>query len=402
MNSILKYEIKKINNKSNWLSSLIFLLTIIVILIPHTGTDVVKNDGTFQSGIKSWGILEEQGKSYDGKLDLSHMKKVRNMYQEGVEKAFIEKKVRHHRDLGLLLEFPSSPLFWEMNFPYSPSLPPRHDMNLEDYQLEAYYANWIKKAKDILKVEYPQLNASQLEAIDRQLKSIDTPFYYEFNWGYWRLSYYMEMTLYIFFIYLAFLLSSICARNEIQGVNQIDISTKNGKFILFNNKIKAGVIVSTLAYLAYIIFLISYTGIFNSLHGWNASIQFLEGVYIFNLRIGQYFLLKVLLGWVITIVITYIMVFFSALIKNGVLTLIILVLLFYLINKYMNSTDPMIKSVMYFMPQNFMNEFLGIGRIYIIENMIIPYAVVGVALSFLYIIIIRQVAKIVMYNYYMN
>lgn len=323
MNSVTRLELKKLHNKKNYLIGIIFFVMITVIMLTKSSIDVVDNDGEFVSGIGSWKILKEQGISSDGLVTVDYMKKEREKYRNSINKLYIEGIRTDDRDLGLRLEHPQSVLFINLNFPFRAFKTLHMDMNLNDEEIEGFYENWPNAVERYLGLSHLKYTEEEIEVIVKKAKQVKTPFYYEYNRGWHSFVYQMSITFYIFLIYIAFVLCDLLAKDNENGIEQMALSTRDSRKILYIRKLHAAEIFSSIAYLCYIVLLLIYSAIVFSLHGANSSIQFFTDANIFSLTTGQAVFIEIIVGYFSTIVITHLVLFLSVLFKRGKIALLI-------------------------------------------------------------------------------
>lgn len=402
MNSVTRLELKKLNNKKTYLIGSIFLVVIIVLMLIRSTTDIVDENGEFLSGIRGWKILKEQGITSDGFVTVDYMKREREKYQNSINKPYVEGVQSEDRDLGLKLQHPQDLLFWELNFPYRNFGTPYGDMNLTDEEIENFYEHWYLSVGRLLRETESNYDDEQIEAIINKARDVEAPFYYEYNRGWHLLIYQIERTFYVFLIYIAFILCDLLAKDSESGIEQIALSTKESRKSLFTKKLHAAEIFSTIAYLCYVGTLFIYHGMIYSLHGGSASVQFLEGLYIFSLTTWQAVFIKIIVGYFATIVITHLILFMSAMIKKGKVVLFICGIYIYFVHDYGASISSWIQRLMYFMPQGFIHQVLAIRKLTVVGSFVIPYAAMAIFLSLVYMLILRIAGKIVMKHYYIS
>jgi len=400
MNSVTRLELKKLHNKKNYLIGIIFFVMITVLMLTRSSIDVVDSDGKFISGIGSWKILKEQGISSDGWVTVDYMKKEREKYQNSVNKLYIEGIRTDDRELGLKLDHPHMMLFANLNIPYRAFNTMNIDMNLNDEEIESFYENWPNAVERYLGQSHLKYSEEEIEVIVKKAEQVKTPFYYEYNRGWHTLGYQMRETFYIFLIYIAFVLCDLLAKDNENGIEQMTLSTRDSRKGLYIRKLHASEIFSSIAYLFYIGLLLIYSSIVYSLHGANSSIQFLDVINIFSLTMWQAVFIEFIVGYFSTIVITHFVLFLSALFKRGKIALLICVIYLYLVNDYKMSISDSIQNIMYFMPQQFIQGVTRTEKLTVIGSLVMPYALVAIFLSTIYILIFRLISKIVMKHYY--
>lgn len=402
MNSVTRLELKKLNNRKNYLIGIVFFVMIIVVMLTRSSTDVLNSKGEIVRGIGAWQVLRNQGISSDGWLTVDHIKKEREKYKNSIDKLYVEGIRTDYKALGIKLEYPQRVLFTTLNFPYRPFGTLHADMNLNDREIEEFYKNWPVAMERYLREPYLNYNEQQIKAIAKKAGQIKTPFYYEYNQGWSQLHYMMILTFYIFLIFLGFILCDLFAKDSENGIEQILLSAQDSRKNFYLRKLRAAEIFSSIAYLCYIGLLLIYSAIVFSLHGGNSSIQFYMVTNIFSLTTWQAFFIDVIVGYFSTIVIIHLILFLSALFKRGKIALLICIIYLYLVNEYGRSISVSIQNIMYFIPQQFIRWAMSTEKLTVIGSLVIPYALVSIFLSIAYILIFRILTKVVMKNYYIS
>jgi hypothetical protein len=113
-------------------------------------------------------------------------------------------------------------------------------------------------------------------------------------------------------------------------------------------------------------------------------------------------LICILMGYVASLVITYLILFLSSVMKRGYMVAASIQLFLYIINKYSLAIFEPFKSMMPYMPQNFVNQSISLYTVRFIGDTILPYAAVGLLLGLLYIIVLRIGISISMKYYHLH
>ena len=403
MYPVIKLEAKKILNRDNILIGCIFLLICLVKIFPYSQSlDMVTGEGDFCSGVAGWSQMKEEGMAYDGVLNQDHMRKVRDLYNSSKDKPFVEQTRSDEGDLGLRLMFPFQWLANSMNFPYGELGMQDFSINLSDQQIDTFYQNRLEGIKEFIGDSNGSYNDQEIDRIMDKASKVKTPFYYEYNEGWRYLGEFFEMTFYIFLIYLVFVLSSSMSQDSKIGLREMDLSTKKGRLGLYLSKVRAGQIFGTMAYLFYLLFLLLYNLMVYSLHGAHASLEFIDSPAIFNLSSWQAFAVQAFVGFWAMLAMVNIIVLFSVLFKRNKVTLFILGLFLIWVNKWSHSMVPWASILTYFTPQNFVTDTFSIFKVFVLGNQVLPYGLLGICLSLIYIAISRILAMPLMDFYYLK
>lgn len=402
MFAITKLECKKIFTKNNVLIACLFLLICLAKMLPYgQSLDMILDEENFGSGLSYWTLLKKEGIKYDGFLTKSQMKKVRSLYRQSKEKDFVEGARSEEKDLGLKLIYPFQWLAESLNFPSSNGIQD-FSIQMSDQEIESFYQDRLKAVKAwIHRSDHPYSQA-QVQSILHQARQVKRPFYYAYNEGWRYMRDFLHMTFYLFLIYLVLALSALTSSDDEQGFTEMDLHTKKGRFGLYLAKLRAGEIFASLAYLAYLGFLLVYHWMIYSLHGANASIEFYSSPAIFNLTTCQGFFLEALSGYFASLVMVNIILFVSMFFHKTRVSLVLLTLILIWLNKWAASPQPWANTLAFFTPQNFVRYNFSLSKLLVLKNHVFPYTLTAFFLSLAYISISRIFAMPFMNHYYLK
>lgn len=158
---------------------------------------------------------------------------------------------------------------------------------------------------------------------------------------------------------------------------------------------------SSLAYLSYIIVMLLFLAAVYTLHGWDSSVQFGTTTF-YSINALQEGLIYIALGYFATIVVTHLILFLSVVFKRGKLVLALSLIYFYLVNTYQLGRQELVQKLVIFMPQNFVNNLLGVDDLFFVGNTVFPYVFVALFLGAIYILLFRIGIHLVMRRYYLQ
>ena len=141
-------------------------------------------------------------------------------------------------------------------------------------------------------------------------------------------------------------------------------------------------------------------GVIYGLHGWNASIQFIDSVNIFSLKVWQGILFKIAVGLLATFIYVYFISFLSLLLKNDKGTIVVFTLLEVLLTYKSNWLANTSEVVFNLLPQNFIRGILSTNKLFFIGDQIVPYGFVTIMVGCLYILILEFASKWLLRDYY--
>ncbi|CQR58233.1 ABC transporter permease [Paenibacillus riograndensis] len=402
MRNFISLELKKIRNKNTVIISLLFLT---IILIPWVQTaqsiDVLDDEGNIHSGLGGWQILRER--TVEGTMTTDYLLQMKQNYQNSVDKPYIEGEVDTDRKLGKRLTFPHDALHWELNFPYEKYRVLDNSLNLTDEQLANFYVDWKGSFTEYLSNEqnlFPYTE-KQIEIISQKMQKVTTPFLFKYDSGWEYLKIGLLHTIHLFFMFLAFILCEGFSKNGSKGIDKVTLSTKESRRKLISYKLGAACVFSTIAYFVYIAVVLLFITAVYTLHGWDSSVQ-IGTITFYSMNQLKEGLLYIAMGYFSTLVVTHLILFLSVVFKRGKLVLALSLIYFYLVNTYQMGRGALIEKVMVFMPQNFINNLIGIENLYFVGNTVFPYVFVALFLGTVYILLSRIGISIWMRRYYLQ
>jgi hypothetical protein len=402
MNDFIRLELKKTGTRNILSIGVMFIVILLIQPIAQGRMDVVDDEGNPHSGLGAWRIYRER--AVEGIMTEDFLFAMRDHYLNSVDRKFIEGEVDTERKLGLRLSFPQDQLHLTLNYTYFHERgTARNDFNLTDGQIADFYENRQYGVVAYLseKTNGFSYTDDQIERIAEKAVGVDTPFVYKYSMGWQHLKLFLQITLWLFFIFLSFLLADVFSKNRPKGIEQIALSTKESRRRLPGYKIGAACMAATVAYAAYIGVLSVFVLIVFSFHGWDASVQI--GTHsIYSLNMLEETLVYIFMGYFATIVATHFILFLSMLFRRGEVVLAVSAAYFYLIETYKMGVGETVRNVMTFMPQNFVVGSLDTEKIYFIGDLMLPYAGVALFLGALYIIFFRVSIQLMMKRYYLQ
>lgn len=334
MRNFIPLELKKIRNKSTVIISLLFLTIILIPLVQTARSiDVLDDEGTIHSGIGGWDILRER--TVEGTMTTDYLLQMKQNYENSVDKPYIEGEVDTDRKLGKKLMFPHDMLNWELNFPYEKYRVLDNSLNVTNEQLASFYKDWKGSFTEYLSNEqnlFPYTK-EQIEIISQKMQKVHTPFLFKYDSGWEYLKIGLLNTIYLFFMFLAFILCEGFSKNSSKGIDKVTLSTKESRRKLLSYKLGAASVFSTIAYFAYIAIVLLFVAVVYTLHGWDSSVQ-IGTTTFYSMNQLQEALLYIAMGYFSTLVVTHLILFLSVVFKRGRLVLAISLIYFYLVNTY--------------------------------------------------------------------
>lgn len=179
---------------------------------------------------------------------------------------------------------------------------------------------------------------------------------------------------------LVFSLAGIYAKGSEYGVDELTLSSKNGRKKEFKAKCISGNLFAVTAYLIFAAVLMLEHGSIASLHGWNASAQVFWYDCIYNITVGGGAILQFLGGLFGCIVIANLVMMLSAVTGSGKAGIIAALAILYAFCRFYPSYG--MKKI--FNPVCFGNNFVAKDGMFIGE-ILVPCICVTFVLALLYI-----------------
>jgi hypothetical protein len=326
---------------------------------------------------------------------------MREHYRNSVDKPFIEGETDTARKRGLRLLYPQDQLHLTLNYTYDSAYSTvRNDFNLTDEQISGFYENRKEGLIRFLSAETNGFSYTedQIERIAEKAAGVDTPFVYKYSMGWQHLKLFLQDTLWMFFIFLSFLLADLFSKNRPKGIDGITLSARESRRRLPAYKIRAACIAASVAYGAYVGVLSLFVLAVFSFHGWDASVQIGTRSF-YSLTMLQDVLIHICLGYCAAIVAAHFILFLSVIFKNGTIALAIATLYFYRVEAYKMGVGEAVRSVMTYMPQNFIVFPIDVENLYFVGSFMLPYAAVALFFCVLYIVFFRGAIRLMMKRY---
>ncbi len=402
MRNFVFLELKKILNKNTVIISLLFLVIILIPMFRYAqNCDVLDEEGNIISGIGGWRILKER--TVEGVMTPEYLRQMRQHYENSVDRPYIQGETDKDRKLEKKLMFPHDTLHWTLNFPYEKYRRINNDFRLTDEQIHNFYEDWKGCFIEFLSNEqnhFPYTN-KQIEIISGKMQAISTPFLYRYDLGWEYLKMDLVSTIYLFFMFLAFILCDAFTKNSSKGIDKVILSTRESRGKLISYKLGAACAFSSLAYLMYIVVMLAFLAAVYTLHGWDSPVQ-IGTITFYSMNSLQEGLIYIAMGYFATIIVTHLILFLSAVFKRGKLVLALSVICLYMVNTYQMGRSESIQKLMVFMPQNFVNNLLAVDNVFFVGDVVLPYVFVALLLGAVYILFSRVGIHMVMRRYYLQ
>ncbi|MDE6607537.1 MAG: ABC transporter permease [Lachnospiraceae bacterium] len=327
---MMKYEIKKVFSRTGGKVSIV-LLVFILLLTCYFATSVsyTNENGEQESGYKAARTLRLAKKEWAGPLDEAKLRAVItenmriNALPEAQAKDVVSSNITYGRkqgfdDIRALLNYSFADGFREYDYYKADSL------SID--QLENFYQNRITLLQDWLNGEAKdQFSESEKSYLLAQYEALETPFYYDYSYGWQQLFEFSPTIIMITLLILGYLVSGIFSSEFSLKADSVFYSSVYGRNKAVTAKIKAGVCITTVFYfinmLLYTAVVLLYLGADSV--GNPVQISWTNWKTFYNLTFGQKYLLIATGGYIGCLFISLLTMFVSAKTKSGVLAVMV-------------------------------------------------------------------------------
>ena len=300
MKDLIKLEYKKLWNGVSIvsiaaLSILTILFSVVTLNIQQRALD---KNGNIVTGLSAFRALKEASEDLEGVMDGEYIQKLIEEYNSSPEKAFLDNN-RGFLGTGGMTKYiiPN----YVINYAYySLYMSNGNDMIGLNYDFLNSEESFYQKFKDAIIEQQLYVNKengvfqyseAQIKALQNKVDQLKTPFKVAYHTGLANLNSYFGMEYSVFFIILAFCMASVYAKDSMNGIDELALSSKHGRKKDMKARWIAGNLFTLTAYLIYVGVLMVVHGMIGSLHGLGASAQTFWFDCIFNISIGTGLLL---------------------------------------------------------------------------------------------------------------
>ncbi len=383
------------------LSVLTILFSVVTLNIQRRTID---KNGDIVTGLLAFRALKESSEDLEGVMDGEYIQNLIEKYNSSPEKEFLDNN-RGFLGTGGMTKYiiPN----YVINYAYySLYMSNGNDKIGLDYEFLNSEESFYQKFKDAVMEQCLYMNkengvfqysAAQTQALQDKINHLKTPFKVAYHTGLAELNNYFGMEYSVFFIILSFCLASVYAKDSMNGIDELTLSSRHGRKKDMKARWIAGNLFTLTAYLIYVGVLMVVHGTIGSLHGLDASAQTFWFDCIFNISIGTGLLLIFFGGLAGALVIANIMMLLSMKIKNSKAAVVAGVVVILLLRKG-TGTYSQIKLLnpIRFGGSESAYHFLFVG------TAIVPYFVLVLILSIVYVAALWLIMRLSYKKYYIN
>ncbi|GFI23217.1 hypothetical protein IMSAGC011_02002 [Lachnospiraceae bacterium] len=408
MQSMVKYEYRKL---WNWVS-IAAVIAMCILSTLHTFIYLnmkgqwraIDTNGEIVSGLGSYRALREACKEIEGIIDDEYLKNLMERYAVSADKQYLDEN-RGFLGTGGMTKYMYPNYF--INYAYFSYYMSNGNNKMGlDYDFlkseESFYQKYREAIKEqlIYENQYAGLvkyTNTQIEVLDQKIADIDTPVEVAYCQGISNFMNWYDLEYPIFFVVLAFALSCTYAKDSPSGVSELTISTVKGRKKNFRARWIAGNLFAASVYFIFIGVLLIEHGVVASFSGFRASAQTYWFDCIFNFNIGTGMVLKIIGGLLGSLVFANASMLLSGIFKNSKVASVSAILVIAALSK-MSNTYSQIKL---FYPLQFSTDAI-VKNFFIIGEALIPYSVVVLFLTVLYIAVFALLISRIYKKYHLN
>lgn len=383
------------------LSILTIVFAVVTLNIQQRALD---KNGDVVSGLPAFRALKESAEDLEGVMDGEYIQNLIKNYNASYDKEFLEEN-RGFLGTGGMTKYIITN--YVINYAYyGPYMSNGNDKIGLDYDFLSSEEIFYQKYKEAVLEQLLYVNEwnglfpyteEQIGILQKRIRAIKTPFKIEYNTGLANLKSYYGMEYPAFFILLVFCIAGCYAKDSINGIDELVLSSRYGR----KKDLKARWIAANVfAITMYLIFaggLIIVHGAIGSLHGLGASAQTFWFECILNVNVGEGLLIIFFGGLAGTLVMTNMMCFLSIKIKNSKISVIMGIIAVGLLRKGASTYSQIrLLNPTQFGGDELVTDFLFLGKT------IIPYFAIVFLLSTIYIALLWFATRLSYKKYYMS
>lgn len=406
MKHLIRFEYKKMWNGISLVSlvALSILTVLFAVVTLNLQYRTIDSDGNMVNGLASFRALKEASEDLEGVLDGDYIRELIEKYDTSYDKAYLAEN-RGFLGTGGMTKYIVSN--YVINYAYyGPYMSNGNDKVGLDYTFLDSEENFYRKYKDAVMEQLLYVNGEnglfsyseeQISILEQKIQDIKTPFQITYHMGWANVFGYFGMEYPVFFILLAFCLSGCYAKDSSNGMDELTLASTQGRKKDMQARWIAGNLFTVVSYLIYVGMLIVVHGGIASLHGLGASVQTFWFECLHNFSVGTALLIVFFGGLAGVLVMANLVMLFSIKLKNAKLTTVFSIIAVALMLQQA-STYSQVKmfNPLQFKESALLTDFLFVG------NVVVPYFVIVLFLSVVYITVCWLVMQFSYKSYRLN
>ncbi|MGP1567744.1 MAG: hypothetical protein ACTTHM_03405 [Peptoanaerobacter stomatis] len=389
---LLWYETKNCFNKNSILVMCLMVLVGILHCLIYLNLQyrTVTSDGKLVEGLPAFRVYYEISKDLDGVLDDTYLKKITKEYNESYEKYFLANVDKGFLDTGGMMKYIKTNYL--LNFP-------RLGVNFTNgnENMDLSY-DFLKTADDYYKAYKKTLYESYLtfrewsglkpftekekQILKSKIEKLKTPFVIEDTWSLNNTDAYLHIEFSIMLFMVCIALSSLFAKDGINKISDMALSSKKGRSSYITARFFAGLIFTFVFAVIQFFAVYLVQGIIQGFDGFGASAQVGSSFCIWDISFGAVFIFRKI-GFICgLLVVAGITMAVSIIVKRVKISIAVSSALTYFIMKISGGYD----AWNFINPIRF-NSYDVMTDVYFIFEVLVPYIVIILILTFIYLTI---------------
>lgn len=408
MRILVKFEYWKLWNRV----SLVTVIAMCILSTFHTFVYLnlnsqwraIDTNGNIVSGLTSYRVLKEASKEIEGIVDGEYLQNLKEQFALSADKKYMDEH-RGFLGTGGMTKYMYPNYFINYAY-YSYYMSNGNDKVGLDYDFldseEEFYKKYREAVREQIMYEnqsagLTKFTDSQIEVLDQKIAEIDTPVRIAYCQGISNFMNWYNLEYSVFFIVLAFVLACTYAKDSSSGINELTLSTVRGRKKDFRARWIAGNLFTISVYLIFVGILLIEHGAVATFEGFEASAQTYWFNCIFNISIGMGMVLKIVGGLLGALVFANFTMLLSCILKNSKMVAISAVLIVIALTKLSNTYS----QIKLFYPLQFSSDAVVKG-FFFCGKILVPYIVVVLFLTIIYIGLIVFLLRRINKKYYLN
>ena len=362
----------------------------------------IDSRGEIVEGLASYRALKEATKDLEGVMDGEYIQNLISSYNSSFDKAYLAEH-RGYLGTGGMTKYMVPNYF--INYAYFGLYMSNGNEKVGlDYDYleseERFYTTYKETVKEHLAGEnqYTDMYTDeQLLILNKKVDNLKTPFSTGYYQGLANLRAWYILDYSLVFFVLAFGLAGLFSRDNAGGVTELTLSSKYGRKKNLNARWIAGNLFIASVYLIYLGTQLIVNGLIGTFGGWNMSAQMMWFTCLYNMTFGTGLLIMFAGGLLGALVVGNIVMLVSMKMKNMKLSAALSIVAVAMLRR----TENMYGIGEYLSPMNFENDNL-IKLYMFIGNIAVPWFIVVLALTVLYVAILYIGTRLSYKKYHIN
>ena len=389
--TMVKFEYRKLWNRV----SLVAVTVMCIISTFHTFIylnmngqwKAISTDGQIVSGLSAYRVLRDASKDIEGVIDDAYLQKLKEQYENSIDKQYLDEH-RGFLGTGGMTKYMYPNYFINYAY-YSYYMSNGNDKMGLEYDFLDSEKDFYQKYREAVK-EQPmyenqyagpmKFTESQIEVLDQKITGIDTPVNVAYCQGISNFMNWYDIEYPLFFVVYAFALSCVYAKDSPSGINELTLSSAEGRKKDFRARWIAGNLFAVSTYLLFVSVLLIEHGAVATFGGFGASAQTYWFSCIFNISIGAGMIFKIVGGLFGILVFANFTMLLSCLFRNSKTAAVFSILTVGALTKLSNTYSQI--KLLY--PNQFSSD-AAVHGFFFLGRIIVPYLMVALFLAAVYI-----------------